>query len=581
MIVWLFRIWIAISGALSPIWSALYPVRRIFRFIFLNIGRLFRRKPDLSDIQGNILRGYGFRSAHYLFVHIPAGQEWDARAWLASLCDEVMNGEKWCDGRNPQSALNVAVTHDGLRALGVPEHVCKWFPHEFREGMIQEKRSEMLGDTGANDPAEWDRGWRPHDDRPHVLLTVLAQDKHVAQARREALESAIPGGLQVLESSLDAGLFRHPDLEFTDSREHFGFADGFSNPAIRGMPGLKRGMGTLTRPNEWSPLEPGEFVLGYRGEDGIAPETLGKDRIVPESPGQPAIAPESPPAPLGRNGSFVVVRKLKQDVAEFRRYLAMQAMKDLPFLRHLAQPKDEDDSAAIAARQRVLAAKIVGRWHDGTSLVKHPKAPPRSDDERDPERINDFTYDQDMGAGCPLGAHVRRANPRDDFGWFGNLSRRHRIVRRGLPYGKPAFREFDTKLGRVEDHASEGLFDPNLFETEAEKDRGLMFICFQASIARQFEIIQGRWLNDGDPFWLGKEKDFLTIGPQDGSKTNGADGGEVPESNGGSAGRMTIQGKRQTSFLSPQPRFVTTKGGEYFFAPGLSALRALASGYWL
>ena len=283
----------------------------------------------------------------------------------------------------------------------------------------------------------------------------------------------------------------------------------------------------------------------------------------------------------------MVVRKLEQHVAGFRGYLRNQALKDLPFLRHPTQPQYENESARIAARQRVLAAKIVGRWHDGTSLVLHPDGPPPKEDEkaRDPSAMNDFTYGirDDEGFGCPLGAHVRRANPRDDLGWFGSLTRRHRIVRRGMPYGKPAFRRFDSKPeNRVEDYESEGLFDPNPFETEEESNRGLMFICFQASIARQFEIIQGQWLNNGDSFWLGKEKDFLTMGPQDGATTNGADGETLPSPDPQAAGRMTIQGEEQPSFLSPkEDSFVTLKGGDYFFAPGLSALRALASGYWL
>jgi Dyp-type peroxidase family len=569
----------------------LFPIRRgfhwLFRIVRLCIRKLFRREPrvELSDVQGNILRGFGFRSAHYLFVHVPAGQQWNARRWLSRLCDEVMSGEEWRDGRNPQHALNVAVTYEGFKALGVPKHVRKWFPREFREGMGEEKRSRLLGDTVDSDPSKW-TGWRPEDKTPHILLTILAHDRQVMHARVEAVRSHIPDGLDQLDISMDAGLFRHPDLERTDAREHFGFADGFSQPAIRGMPATpsEQGMGTLIRPGEWSALAPGEFVLGYPGEDGIVPESLGEDCIVPESPGEDAIAPESPAAPLGRSGSFMVVRKLQQHVDRFRSYLYEKATKeDLPFLRHLPLPADpEEDPATIARRQRFLAAKIVGRWHDGTSLVKHPDAPPRSDDARDPKRINNFTYDQDTGAGCPLGAHVRRANPRDDFGFFGNLSRRHRIVRRGMPYGRETFEPFETdpEKERPEDYEEGGLFGPTS-EAEAAEDRGLVFICFQASIARQFEIIQGRWLNDGDSFWLGKEKDFLTIGPQDGGTTNGTDGGKAPDGDGKPAGRMTIQGKRQPSFLTPQPSFVTMKGGEYFFAPGLSALRALASGYWL
>jgi Dyp-type peroxidase family len=347
-------------------------------------------------------------------------------------------------------------------------------------------------------------------------------------------------------------------------------------------------MGTLRKRGRWAGLAPGEFVLGYPGEDGVAPESLVEDFIVRASPGKPAIAPESPAAPLGRSGSFMVVRKLEQHVQTFRSYLYKRAARELPCLRHLHLPPkgSQERPRALAKRQRVLAAKIVGRWHDGTSLVLHPDgAPPREDESaRDPKTMNDFTYGRDdYGFGCPLGAHVRRANPRDDLGWLGSLSRRHRIVRRGMPYGDPAFSRFETDPDKqVEDYEHRGLFDPAFFESEAEKEkeRGLMFICFQASIARQFEIIQGQWLNNGDSFWLGRQKDFLTIGPQDGATTNGADGEKLPGPDRESAGRMTVQGD-PPSFLTPQPSFVTTRGGEYFFAPGLSALRALASGYWL
>jgi deferrochelatase/peroxidase EfeB len=155
---------------------------------------------------------------------------------------------------------------------------------------------------------------------------------------------------------------------------------------------------------------------------------------------------------------------------------------------------------------------------------------------------------------------VRRANPRDDLGrrfkWHGKLTKRHRIIRRGVPY-------------------------PDLHKDEQQElregeERGLMFVCYQASIERQFELIQGRWLNDGDAFWLGAEKDFLTIpapGPEDRLLGNGSEpfGGD----------RMTIQDDRHPRFLSPHPSFVRIRGGGYYFTPGLSALRALGSAYWL
>ena len=148
---------------------------------------------------------------------------------------------------------------------------------------------------------------------------------------------------------------------------------------------------------------------------------------------------------------------------------------------------------------------------------------------------NDFVYGDD-GAGrrCPLGAHVRRAYPRDALGYRTERSRRNRIIRRGVPYAEgesPSIR------------------------------RGLIFVCFNASISRQFEQIQGNWLNGGDAFGLGDERDFLTGGLDHPGDTT----------------RMTIQGDRAHPpvFLTRDRQFVTVRGGYYLFVPGLEALRRM------
>ena len=149
-----------------------------------------------------------------------------------------------------------------------------------------------------------------------------------------------------------------------------------------------------------------------------------------------------------------------------------------------------------------------------------------------------FRYEDDPdGLKCPIGAHIRRANPRDALGFEGATVRRHRIIRRGRPYGPPL---------------PEGVLEDDGVE------RGLVFTCFNASIARQFELIQRIWVEDGDAFGLADDKDFLIA---DGRGSN----------------KMTIQGN-PPFFLSPQPGFVTTRGGEYLFRPGLRALRALGTG---
>jgi len=133
---------------------------------------------------------------------------------------------------------------------------------------------------------------------------------------------------------------------------------------------------------------------------------------------------------------------------------------------------------------------------------------------------------------------VRRSNPRDALGHEGTLSMRHRMIRRGMPYGPP------LPPGSYDDDGAE---------------RGLIFVSFQASIARQFEGVQGPWLADGNIFGLGGDRDYLLGGAA------------------GNGGKMTIQGERPY-FLAPQQPFVTTRGGEYLFVPGIAALRAIAEG---
>jgi Dyp-type peroxidase family len=459
-----------------------------------------RHQVDQGDLQGNVLTGYGtcYRDARYLFLRVRDAS--GGRRWLRDLADEVTTARPH-GGNRPAHTLNVALTHGGLQALGVPPAVLQTFPPEFVKGM--ECQAGKLGDTGESAPGKWEPDLR--SGATDALVTVMAQGPdHLTEATREVLDTARADGLECLYEQRCELLGRPPDY----SREHFGFADGFSQPSIRGNagPSTRDGMGTPLKSGKWADVAPGEFVLGYPGEDGLL---------------EPA-----PAAPLGRSGSFMVVRKLRQHVDRFNAYLAKQAERDLPFLRHLG-----DDARA---RRDELAAKIVGRRLDGTSL-RHPD----TDECRAKERINNFRYGPDeFGYGCPLGAHVRRANPRDALGWAGQLVKRHRIIRRGMPYGKPG-----------------------------DEDCGLMFICYQASIARQFELIQSRWLNDGDAFWLGGEKDLLTMG---GSSSDPDD----PDAH------MTVQGEPPSFLAPPEKPLVTTRGGDYFFTPGLSALRALGSAYW-
>jgi Dyp-type peroxidase family len=282
-------------------------------------------------------------------------------------------------------------------------------------------------------------------------------------------------------------------------RDHFGFVDGLAQPWVRGT-GVKGrpGDGQPDGAGGWREVATGEFLHGYIDED----ETL----------------PEAPAAPFDKNGTYMVYRKIQMDVARFRR-MVQEAGRNYP------------------GGPEMLAAKIVGRWQDGTPLSLSPERPDPAI-VGDPSRINNFGYAEDArGFRCPLGSHIRRVNPREDVPFFGGrLTNRHRIIRRGRPYGPP------LPEGATEDDGQE---------------RGLAFVCFNSNIWRQFETIQTLWVDDGDPFGLGTDKDFLIGCPANGH------------------GKMVVQGS-PPFFLSPQPNLCTVRGGEYLYQPSISGLRWLA-----
>jgi Dyp-type peroxidase family len=440
---------------------------------------------DLADIQGDVLRGYTYPCAAYVFLHVLDAER--ARALLTRVLPLVSTAEPWRDGP-PPTAMHVAFTYAGLVAMEVPAELLASFPAEFREGMAA--RADRLGDRGPSAPERWEAGLGTGE--AHALVTVYGVDEQRLEQARDALRGVGAGGaVTIVHEQRAAALAR--------SRDHFGFFDGIAQPAVRGSGVAPRpGDGQPDGRGGWRAVRTGEFLHGYEDEDGLLP-------------GAPA-------APFDRNGTFAVYRKLHMDVAAFRRFVAA-AGREFP------------------GGPELLAAKIVGRWPDGTPLARSPDAPDPAL-AGDPATINDFAYKSDPdGLRCPIGAHIRRANPRDARGFYdGRLTNRHRIIRRGRTYGPP--------------------LPPGVTDDDGV-DRGLVFVCFNASIWRQFETVQALWIDDGDPFGLGPDKDFLAGEPH------------------GTQGKMTIQGQ-PPFFLKPQPRFVTMRGGEYLYRPSMTGLRHLA-----
>lgn len=445
---------------------------------------------DVADIQGDVLKGYTHRAAAFVFVtvHDAAG----GRQWLGGLLPHVTTAEPWAD--KPDTTLNLSFTYAGLAALGIEKAALDSFPEEFREGMAA--RRDHLGDRGPSAPENWDAGFGV--GQVHVEVDIHGRSEALLEARCRWLHETIAatGGAVTL--------VRDQRADFLDTgRDHFGFNDGIARPAVLGCDDddARPGNGLPQAGGGWRLIRPGEFVLGYEDEDGAPPA--------------------APAPPFDRNATFEVYRKMHMNVALFRSYF-------------------EQAGANYPGGAEKLMAKVVGRWPDGTPLELSPERPdPAIAGDRN--RVNDFRYaDDPEGVRCPLGAHIRRTNPRDNDGMFGGkLSKRHKIIRRGRPYGPP--------------------LEPGVTDVERDsEERGLVFRCFQASIYRQFETIQNLWVDDGDGLHVGADKDFL-IGDDTGSN------------------KMTVQGA-PPFVLSPQPVFTVVKGGEYLVRPSLRALRWLAAG---
>ena len=487
---------------------------------------------DYADVQGLVRFGYGHMTrASYALVKVKNVTA--AKSWLrsASVTSAVATKPP------PATALNVAFTAAGLSALGLPQSIIAGFSHEFRGGMTEESRARQLGDVGKNASLNW--AWGGNGRELHMLVMFFAG----------------PGQFDSFIESTKGNTWTDAFEELTwlgtsnlDENEPFGFADGISQPQID----WEQQRQTPCSQMEYTNIVAlGEFLLGYRNEYG---KITDRPLLEPDAASAGLLAAEDAPErkDLGRNGTYLVMRQLEQDVRNFWQSLYQQAGGNL-------------------AETDKLGAKMVGRTKAGDPMVPiQPQPIPGMDSAR--AQQNQFTYESDpAGARCPFGAHIRRSNPRNsDF-----PERRIGVLRKliiMLGFGPRGFHDdlissvrFHRILRRGREYGPELLPADALTPSSSnDSERGLHFVCLNANILRQFEFLQNAWIMNTKFSGLTGESDPL-IGNRE-----AIPGCPV-------TGDFTMPGdgslRRRVSGL---PQFVTVRGGAYFFLPSLRAIRYFA-----
>jgi deferrochelatase/peroxidase EfeB len=531
---------------------------------------------QLEEISTLVLGGLRrLRSGTCLFLRL-SSEKVKARQWLAGIGDEVSYG----DHLNASKALVLGFAPSGLRKLGLSEEHLATFPVAFQQGNAAPWRARTLGDIGVDDPKYWFWGAGNQainqtetmsagtelEKQVDAVMLIYAQDPaELPRVERAKIDQIEGSGGQIGFRIKFKELPEQQDGQQRLPKEPFGFLDGISNPIIHGI--------RSTKSKDAADLvDPGEFILGYPDNLGYMPPSPavapGDDLkgILPSvgadlSRQRPDFSEPSATArhDLGMNGTFLVVRQLEQDTTVFDGFLKAAVQELIASGR---QPRGISGSV-----RDWIAAKMVGRWPDGTSLVRHPYNPGTSvraagPQGRDVRPDNDFSFraEDPNGLRCPFGAHIRRANPRDSF--ISGLEKqpegatkeqveelfaeqikeqlrivnRHRILRVGRPYEAQEW-----------DGAPENKLDKP----------GLVFMCLNADIERQFEFVQQSWVLGPSFHGLQNEIDPL-VGNRQGSETF-----SIPTPDG-------------PTWIKDIKDFVRVRGGGYFFLPGKRALRFLA-----
>jgi Dyp-type peroxidase family len=536
------------------------------------------RELDLADIQGNILQDFvsGYPAARFFLLKI--GSAYKGRQFVLEYRPKVTTALRWASSKaftqaiqqsKPDVAINIGFTFMGFVALELPTRALSRLPAEFIDGM--KKRASILGDeinvgnTGRAGQyidaiSQWDPVWQ-RPDQAHIIIglnsdidpygnplpemereTKYLQDL-CAKYEIEILAGHDKTGATWQDACAILAPDAPPDAAGTKPkmannkatykpvpREHFGFIDGISNPVFEGqfgephadqmmsigngklLPAVK-GQSSLDR---WTPLATGEFLLGYPDE---AQE----------------IAPMAAPNEIMRNGTFMVFRKLHENVKSFHDYFDVAAAVYA-----------KANSIPVADACAILKAKMAGRWEDGVPVAVAPTIEAwrqfkidHANDTTDWCYTN-FTYGDDPdGARCPVASHMRRANTRDSLtGKSSALNNRRRVLRRGQPYGKTTM--------------------------DDEGDHGIIFLIMCADLARQFEFVQQQWINYGLDANAGND-----TCPIVGNRRGGDSKFIVP---------VDPKGNEAPFIAADLPQFVETRGGDYFFLPSMTALRMIGMG---
>ena len=514
-------------------------------------------KVEWGDVQGLVLSGYPrLKYSAYVVWRFLPGQSASAKVWLRDLTDRLMRSgsvdKEDADAAHISSpsapinlraaktrsaldapAINLALTARGLDRLGISSQERAQFSIEFLEGMAPRqtasqpypRRCNLLGDTGENSPEFWNwGGWGPNGDVDGVLLLYAAtNDALNALVAAETKAMAGAAELCVAEPPLAPDALDFRGRVYCDGKEHFGFRDGISQPIIDGTTAADALKREKVKEARISVVKPGEFVLGYLNERGARASCyVGSD------PSALGLKTEREQArQLGRNGTYLVFRQLEQNVQAFDAFVSQTAKRVF--------------GEASSKTREWVASRLMGRLPSGEPLVAAS-----ADCDRGSAPRNDFLYhfEDRFGLACPIGAHIRRANPRDMIGPDPDtalrLSKMHRIIRRGRTYG-------ERQLPGAESEANDS----------GQKPRGMFFICLNADIAGQFELIQHSWLNN--------------------THFSGLYAGTDPLSHFRDPRSVIAIQRRPTNLhIDGLKPFVTVRGGAYFFLPGIKALRALA-----